>query len=124
MNDGGLINNLEIMVWIDREHASLVSLRDNDISVASFRQSEPDHHTHRVQDTERKEPRKLFQRAVELLKNASRILIVGPGVTKFHFRTYLVEHHPAQARKVVGCETLDHPSEGQLKDYAKKHFRA
>ncbi len=56
------------------------------------------------------------------LKDSLEILIVGPGDEKTAFMKYLTEQVPAVAEKIKGVETVDHPSEGQLLAYARKHF--
>jgi hypothetical protein len=35
----------------------------------------------------------------------------------------LHEHDRALERKIVGIETVDHPTDGQIIAYAKKYFR-
>lgn len=37
---------------------------------------------------------------------------------------HIHSHEPALVRKVVGVETVDHPSDGQLVAYARKYFLA
>jgi hypothetical protein len=34
------------------------------------------------------------------------------------------QHDPAIAKQIVGVETVDHPSDGQLLAFAKKYFLA
>lgn len=56
------------------------------------------------------------------VKDAQEILIVGPGLEKMSFIKHLQKQHRDTADKVVGVETVDHPSNGQLLAYAKKYF--
>lgn len=64
----------------------------------------------------------LLQRYAEALKDAIEILIVGPGEEKTAFVTHVKAHQPLVAAKIQGAETIDHPNEGQLLAYARKHF--
>lgn len=65
-----------------------------------------------------------YGRVAEALKGAEEILIVGPGNAKAEFVKYLDAHAQDLRKKVVAVETVDHPSDGQVLAYARKHFRA
>ena len=64
-----------------------------------------------------------FQAVVEALGDAREVLVVGPGQGKAVFRRQLEQHYPAVARRVVGVEPLDHPSNGALLSFARQYFR-
>jgi hypothetical protein len=52
--------------------------------------------------------REIFDRIARSLPPEGAIVLLGPGITKYHFRNHLDEHFPMAARRVVGCETLDY----------------
>ena len=56
------------------------------------------------------------------LAQSKEILIVGPGQEKLAFITHLNKNHAEIADKVVSVETVDHPNDGQLLEYARKYF--
>jgi stalled ribosome rescue protein Dom34 len=56
------------------------------------------------------------------LADAKEILITGPGQEKVAFAKHLEYHLPGTADKVVGVETVDHPTDPQLLAYARKYF--
>ncbi|MFN7728731.1 MAG: hypothetical protein ACK5P7_06220 [Bdellovibrio sp.] len=62
------------------------------------------------------------------LKEADQILLIGPGLAKNHFQTYLTTHQThTLAKKVVGLEKFEsdkHKSDKQLLARAHKFFRA
>ena len=47
---------------------------------------------------------------------------MGPANAKFELYKYLQAKHPQTAEKVVGIETVDHPTNGELVNYAKAYF--
>lgn len=110
-------------IWIDREHAKIFRISEEKIDKTALFAKQSEHHTHRQDnfDHQRLEHR-LFEDAVAQMHGASRLLILGPGVAKYHFQTFITEHHPALGRKIKGCETVDHPSDAQIEAYAKKFF--
>jgi len=65
-----------------------------------------------------------FALVAEALNGAQEVLIVGPGQAKDEFIKYLGSHHPQLAKKILGVETADHPTDGQLLEHARRFFRA
>jgi len=51
------------------------------------------------------------------------MLIVGPSTAKLEFLRYIEKHDSVRGPKVVGVETVDHPTDGQLAAYAKSYFK-
>ncbi len=50
--------------------------------------------------------------------------MVGPAKAKLELIRYLHKHAHALGTKVVGVETVDHPTDGQLVAYARTYFVA
>ena len=63
-----------------------------------------------------------FAAVATALKDAEEILLVGPSTAKLQFIHYAHDTDRALAAKIVGVETVDHPTDGQLVAYAKKYF--
>ena len=49
--------------------------------------------------------------------------VVGPAPAKLHLMRHIHAHDQAMSSKVVGVETVDHPSDGQVLAYARKYLR-
>jgi stalled ribosome rescue protein Dom34 len=61
---------------------------------------------------------------IEAVGSAAEILVVGPGNAKLEFIRYLHKHAPLVEAKIVGVETADHPTDGQLLAHARARFDA
>ena len=61
---------------------------------------------------------------VRALEGAEEILIVGPAKAKLELIKYVHKHHAGLEPKIIGVETVDHPSDGQLVAYARRYFHA
>lgn len=111
------------VIWIDAETASVFHFSDDKMERKKLKVTHKDHHTHARDhlDQERGESH-LFQDAAAELSSSDRALIIGPGIAKIHFESYLKEKRPFIARKIAGVETVDHPTDGQIAAMAKKHF--
>lgn len=59
---------------------------------------------------------------IHAVSGAGEILIVGPGSAKLELFKHAHSHDPKISDKIVGIETVDHPSDGQLLAHAKKYF--
>jgi hypothetical protein len=100
---------MPVIVWIDRNHARLYRYD----RIPPFEQILP------IQVPGR---HYFFERLTGLLEDADRVLIVGPGVSKYRLSAYIRETTPQIARKIVGCEELNGPGECQLRELAEKYL--
>ena len=53
-----------------------------------------------------------------------RALVTGPANVKTALVKHIGEHDPQLAKKIVGVESVDHPSDAQLVAHARKYFKA
>ncbi len=56
------------------------------------------------------------------LAGIQEVLVAGSHTALADFRHYVEKHRPALAPHIVGYETVDHPTEGQLTAMARKTF--
>jgi len=112
------------VIWIDREHAKLFQFSNDKMERKALHAKHPDHHTHVIGQLDLAQWEKtFFTEVANHLESSSQILILGPGIAKHHFQTYLMEHHPLLSKKVVGCEAVDHPTDGQIASLARRFFK-
>jgi hypothetical protein len=52
------------------------------------------------------------------------ILIVGPASAKLEFFKFVQQKHRPLESKVVGIETADHPTGGEIVAHARSYFKA
>jgi hypothetical protein len=60
----------------------------------------------------------------QALDGFSEVLVMGPSTAKLEFVKYAQEHDKALAPKIVGVETVDHPTDAQIVAHVRKYFRA
>jgi stalled ribosome rescue protein Dom34 len=116
-----------VAVWLDQHEARVYQLHAEGFDVANVHAPERHVHRHPTVTASHNHPTDLqhFLKEVTLaLEGAKEILVVGPATAKLELLKYLHKHAPAVATNVVGVETVDHPTDGQLVAYAKKYFRA
>jgi|SRR5690242_13054604 hypothetical protein len=59
---------------------------------------------------------------VDALTPNHEILIVGHGTAKTELAHFIRDHAPALAPRIMGVETLDKPTEGEVVAFARKFF--
>lgn len=110
------------VVWIDNKIAKVFELAGEDVQHHVHHRDEPPHpiepHTPRAAIFEEK----FFDAVAQRLSAQSPLLVLGPGVAKEQFAHHLERHHAELARKLVGVESSDHPSDAQIVAQARKRF--
>ena len=112
------------VVWMDSGHAKIFHVTGGAVSLAKAMRHDIDHHTANKNDSKHKDSPRFFQDVAEQLNvTDDRVLLVGPGVCKSHFISYLEGHHQKKlATRIVGTEAMDHPSDAQIVAFARKYF--
>jgi hypothetical protein len=63
-----------------------------------------------------------FGEVCDALQGFNEVLVTGAHKAQADFRHYVEKHRAHLSPKIVGWETVDHPSEGQLAALARKFF--
>ena len=114
-------------VWLDHAEAHILHFTSEDVQnkLAHGKARRRLHHERGKPDPARlAEDQAYYGRIADSLMDAKEILVTGPADAKTAFVQHLNEHAHGLRAKVIAIETVNHPSDGQLLDYARKHFRA
>jgi stalled ribosome rescue protein Dom34 len=74
---------------------------------------------HRVAEDQR-----YYRDVAGALTDAVDVLVLGPATAKLELIKYAQRHDPRLGEKIVGVETVDHPTDRQLIAYIQRYFRA
>ncbi|HSO33530.1 MAG TPA: hypothetical protein VLT33_13445 [Labilithrix sp.] len=105
-------------VWIDHEHAKIFHVDEHRFD-ESLIHAPNKQVRHDPADAER-----FFHDVAAALASAGDILVVGPGSAKLQLIKHVHRHDRALIDKIVGVETVDHPTDKQLVGYIRKYFHA
>lgn len=106
------------LLWLDHSEARVFRFEGDEVSKFDVKTKKHDHHAKGQGHTSHQ----FFDTVVANVRDAQRLLIVGPGNAKLEFIRYLHKSAHAVEEKVVGVETVDHPSDGELVKYARHYF--
>lgn len=119
-------HHFHAIVWIDHHEARILDFNPDDTQSETVRPRHPVKHLHVKAGTlsswRAPEDKDYFDEVATKLADIGEALLVGPANAKFELYKYLQAKHPQTAQKVVGIETVDHPTNGELVNYAKAYF--
>jgi hypothetical protein len=114
------------VTWIDHKEARIFHLHPDATDETTI--LAPQHHLHRhplgrgdVRGSA-EDARRFFKEVARTLEGADALLIVGPSSAKLEFFRYLHEHDRHLEAKVVGVESADHPTDGEIVARARSCF--
>ena len=116
------------VTWIDHKEARVFHIHPEATDATMV--FAPQHHLHRHPKGrgEAKEhpddARRFFGEVARALDGVDALLIVGPSSAKLEFFRYLHEHDRRLEARVVGVESADHPTDGEIVARAKSCFMA
>ncbi|HEX4478906.1 MAG TPA: hypothetical protein VH142_27675 [Polyangiaceae bacterium] len=115
-----------IAIWIDHREAQVFHIDRDTVQEATVLAPPRIHHKHETAIAAAHEhpddEKRFFHDVVSKLEGTEEILVVGPATAKLEFIRYLHKSAPLVEPRIVGVETVDHPTDGQLVAYAKKYF--
>ncbi len=114
------------VAWLDSKEAFIFSLKTSGTEKSHLKKDSVDHHHDQKKESQdNSKNADLYYQALAIrLKESDRLLLLGPGLAKTHFKSYLEAHHgDGLAKKIVGTETLEHVTENQILAAAHKFFK-
>ena len=116
------------VIWIDHKEARIFHVRPDAADEATV--LAPQHHFHRhprgrgeaAQHPD--DAHHFFGEVARALAGDEAILITGPSSAKLEFFRYVQEHERRLAANVIGVESADHPTDGEIVARAKSAFAA
>lgn len=127
------MSHYHAVVWIDHAEAHVMHISPDDVESSVLRPANPHRKLHHKRGMDKggavgsgrtPEDQAFYHDVVEALKGAQEILVVGPANAKLNLIKHIHSHDQQLSDKVIGVETVDHPSDAQLLAYARTYFKA
>jgi hypothetical protein len=115
------------VVWIDHQEARIFTVEPENIGQSSVQAPGPHPHRHpkaqevRVRNHPDDEHR-FFQEVARAVTGQIDVLLVGPSKAKLRFLRHVRRHDHALETRIVGIETVDHPTDAQLVAHLRDYF--
>lgn len=114
------------IVWIDHHQAHVIHFNAEASEQVAIKTHSTHPHLHHKSGSSGSghaaTSAKYLHEVIEAVSDAAEILIVGPGKAKLELMRHAHAHDPKVEAKVVGVETVDHPTDKQLLAHARAYF--
>ena len=107
------------VVWTDHQSAQVLQFDPEHVEAQTVRSHT--HHTAQHGSAVRSE-HEFFGEVCDELGDVDKVLVTGSKTPLIDFHHYVDKHCPVVAARIVGWETVDHPSENQLASFAWQYF--
>ncbi len=116
-----------VAVWMDGEEARVFHVRKKGLDEATGHSPRYCVQRHPKDDLARTGTRPegdhhFFRELAGPLEHAGRILLLGPSTATLLFLRYLQRSAPEPEARIIGLETADHPSDGEMAAYVRRYF--
>ena len=108
------------VIWIAHHSAQVLQFDADQVQPARKVKAHT-HHTRQHGSGIRTE-HEFFGEVCDALAGVAEVLVTGSHTALADFRHYVDKHRPAVGKQIVGWETVDHPTEGQLVAFARQYF--
>lgn len=116
------------VVWIDHHEARIFHFDAIDVDQLMLHPENPTMHIHHKANTigsgHETLDDKFLHEVTNAVADAGAILIAGPGTAKTELMNHIKRHDPKVLKNILGVETVDHPSDGQLVAQARKFLKS
>ena len=122
------------VIWIDHKEARVFHVQPETVGhvqpepIDETMILSPQHliHRHPKGRGEAKEhpddAKKFFHEVARSVDGTDAVLIIGPSSAKLEFLRYVQDYDKKLQARVVGTETVDHPTDREIVAYARKYF--
>lgn len=107
------------VVFIDHAQAQVLQFDAEHVEAQKVKAHS--HHTKQHGSAVRSE-HEFFGHVCDALDGIAEVLVTGPKTGLADFRHYAEKHRAETARRIVGYETVDHPTQNQLVALARQYF--
>jgi stalled ribosome rescue protein Dom34 len=120
-------HHFHAVVWIDHREARVFHFSPSDAERLVLRPDDPTHHIHHKANSigsgHAAEDQVFLDAVAKSIVDAGAVLITGPANAKTELVKHIQKHEPNLMKIIVGVETVDHPSDGELVAHARRYFK-
>lgn len=123
-----MAGHFHAIVWIDHHVARICPFNADEAEVTIVRPDRPTRHIHHKANTigsgHAGEDQGFYAAVAERFQSAGAVLITGLANAKHELVKHLEQCRPELRSRVVGVESLDHPTDGELVAYGREYFKS
>lgn len=120
------ISHYHAVVWLDHAEAHVMHFTREEVEKQLILPADPHKNLHiksgKMGSGKAHEDQNYYHDIASALDGASEVLVVGPANAKLQFIKHIQGHDRDLIDKIIGVETVDHPTDSQVVAYARKYF--
>jgi hypothetical protein len=121
-------HHFHAVVWIDHHEARVFHFSPTDVATLVLHPDNPTRHIHHKANSigsgHAAEDENFLHAVAQSIADAGAVLITGPANAKHELVKHIDHHDHALMKIIVGVETVDHPTGGELVAHARHYFKA
>jgi stalled ribosome rescue protein Dom34 len=122
------MSHYHAVVWLDHAEAHVMHFSPEVVEKQLILPADPHKNLNiksgKMGSGKAKEDQKYYHDVAQALADAGEVLVVGPANAKLQFIKHIHTHDKDLGDKIIGVETVDHPTDAQVVAYARKYFVA
>jgi len=107
------------VAWVDHHSAQILQFDASQVLAQQVRAHA--HYTRQHGSSVRSE-HEFFGEVCDAMKGVAEVLVTGSHTAQADFRHYAEKHRPEVAHRIIGWETVGHPSSNELVALARRYF--
>ena len=116
------------VIWIDHREARVFHFGPTDVKRLVIHPEHPTKHIHHKANSigsgHAAADHEYLHAVTESFAQADTVLITGPANAKTELVKHIHRHDPQIIDRIAGIESVDHPSDAALVDYARRYFKS
>ncbi len=116
-----------VAVWIDHNEARIFHLTPDSFTEETIKSphahTKLHRHTGSTTSGHSSEDQHYYHAVTQHLEGAEEVLVLGPANAKHELIKHIDNHDRGVKSRVIGVETVDHPTDAQIAAHARKHFK-
>jgi hypothetical protein len=121
-------HHFHAVVYIDHAEALVLEFAESGVTERRIRPKGGNGNIHHksgsIGSGHAHDSRAYLKAVTDALQPAHEILIIGHGTAKDELASFIRDHVPALAPRIMGVETVDQPTQGEILALARKFFEA
>lgn len=110
-------------VWMDHDHAKIFKFLPEKVEKTEIKRHPHHHNPAHAQNEKNDSVHQFYKDLAKHLDAAKEIYLLGAGVAKNEFKSYLEKHHLERISKhIVGLESMDKSTDGEIEKKARAFF--
>ena len=121
------MQHIHAIIWLDHLQAEVIGFSSETSEIEQIVSQSPNRQLHRKSGTmgngHAPDDLNFFEEVSAAVEDVREVLVAGPGTAKIAFKKFVDKKHPDLAKRIVAVEAMDHKTDGQLLDFARKYFK-